>query len=156
MKNTQSLCLNYRFRQLYNRGKSQVAPNLVVYCSKNREKTGDNRLGLTVSTKVGKAVIRNAVRRKLREAYRLNEDRVLKGLDIVIVARTRASSAQYKHIEKDMLYCFKKLGILKAPPFKVVLGDVATFPGGKEIKDLVVSVLAEIGIPPRKGTIRPT
>ncbi|MBR4879847.1 MAG: ribonuclease P protein component [Clostridia bacterium] len=112
MKNTQSLCLNYRFRQLYNRGKSQVAPNLVVYCSKNREKTGDNRLGLTVSTKVGKAVIRNAVRRKLREAYRLNEDRVLKGLDIVIVARTRASSAQYKHIEKDMLYCFKKLGIL--------------------------------------------
>ena len=112
MKNTQSLCLNYRFRQLYNRGKSQVAPNLVVYYSRNREKSGDNRLGLTVSTKVGKAVVRNSVRRKLREAYRLHEYSIKKGLDIVIVARTRASSAQFKHIEKDMLYCFEKLGIL--------------------------------------------
>ena len=70
-------------------------------------------MGLTVSTKVGKAVVRNSVRRKIREAYRLHEDSVQKGLDIVIVARTRASSAQFRHIEKDLLYCFKKLGILE-------------------------------------------
>lgn len=111
MKNTQSLCLNYRFRRLYNRGKSQVAPTLVVYTGKNHEKSGVTRLGITVSTKIGCAVERNKIRRKIREAYRLNEDCVPKGLDIVIVARTRANSAHFKTIESDMLFCFKKLGI---------------------------------------------
>ena len=74
MKNTVSLCLNYRCRQLYSRGKSQVAPRLVVYAGKNRCKNGENRLGITVSTKIGKAHVRNRVRRKIREAYRLSEE----------------------------------------------------------------------------------
>lgn len=112
MYKTQSLCLNYRFRQLYSRGKSQVAPSLVVYVGRNREKSGNNRLGITVSTKVGKAVIRNKVRRKIREAYRLNEEKMQSGHDIVVVARTRAGSAQYKTIERDLLNCLKKLGII--------------------------------------------
>lgn len=46
-----------------------------------------NRLGLTVSTKVGCAVVRNRVRRRLREIYRLNEDMLTSGVDIVVVAR---------------------------------------------------------------------
>ena len=113
MKNTISLCLNYRFRQLYNRGKSQVAPSLVVYSGKNREKNRDNRLGITVSTKVGGAVVRNRVKRKIKEAYRLNETKIKQGHDIVIVARTRAISAHFKIIEKDLLNCLEKLGLLE-------------------------------------------
>ena len=68
MKDTVSLKLNHEFRRLYNKGKSAVSPCLAVYCRKNR--LGKNRLGLTVGTKVGKAVIRrNRTRRRIREAY---------------------------------------------------------------------------------------
>ena len=111
MKNTVSLCLNYRFRQLYSRGKSQVAPRLVVYAGKNRCKNGENRLGITVSTKIGKAHVRNRVRRKIREAYRLSEERIKQGHDIVVVARSRASSARYEDIERDLLRCLSSLGM---------------------------------------------
>ena len=111
MKHTQSLCLNNRFRQIYAKGKSQVAQSLVVYCMRSRQRD-QSQLGITVSPKLGGAVVRNKCRRKIREAYRLNEEKMLCGWDIVIVARTRATSAHFKTIEKDMLYCFKKLSLL--------------------------------------------
>ena len=61
---------NYEFRRIYRKGRSVVSPCLVVYCQKNRR--GQSRLGVTVSTKLGHAVVRNRVRRRLREIYRLN------------------------------------------------------------------------------------
>ena len=64
---------NYEFRRIYRKGKSIVTPYLVLYCQRNRQ--GRTRLGVTVSTKLGKAVVRNRVRRRLREIYRLNEDK---------------------------------------------------------------------------------
>lgn len=111
MKHTTSLCLNNRFRQIYAKGKSQVAQSLVVYCMRSRQRSM-TQLGITTSPKLGGAVVRNRCRRKIREAYRLNEDKVLCGWDIIIVARTRATSAHYQTIEKDLLYCLKKLSLL--------------------------------------------
>ena len=110
MKKTVSIKLNRDFRLLYKRGKSAVSPVLAVYARKN--KNSSNRIGITVSTKVGKAVVRNRVRRRIREAYRLNESRFRMGTDIVVVARVRAASESFHEIEKNLLLLSERLGIL--------------------------------------------
>ena len=62
---------NYEFRRIYRKGKSLVTPQMVLYWQKNRQ--GQSRLGITVSTKLGHAVVRNRVRRRFRELYRLHK-----------------------------------------------------------------------------------
>ena len=84
---------------------------LVIYISEN--KYGYNRIGFTVSKKIGKSVIRNRVKRLLRESYRLNEKKILPGYDIIFVARDTASKATYKEIEGAMLHLFKKMKLVK-------------------------------------------
>ena len=111
MKDTVSLKLNHEFRRLYNKGKSAVSPCLAVYCRKN--KLGKNRLGLTVGTKVGNAVIRNRTRRRIREAYRLHEDGFQVGYDIVVVARVRAAHARYRELERQLLKTMDRLGLTR-------------------------------------------
>ena len=111
MKNTVSIKQNPVFRRLYSKGKSAVSPCLAVYCRKNRG--GENRLGLTVGSKVGKAVVRNRVRRRIREAYRIHEHMLALGYDIVVVARVRAAFAPYREIERSLLRSLDRLGILK-------------------------------------------
>ena len=69
MKKAVTLKENWEFRRLYQKGKSAVGPAMVIYCKKNR--LDHNRLGVTVSTKLGGAVIRNRARRRIREVYRL-------------------------------------------------------------------------------------
>ena len=110
MKFTSSLKKNYEFRRLYNKGKSAVSQSLVVYCRRNSG-TG-NRLGITVSTKIGGAVQRNRIRRRLKEIYRLNEGKAAPGYDIVIVARKRSRFAGYRELENSVLALFRKLGIM--------------------------------------------
>ncbi len=107
---TDSLRKNYEFRRVYSRGKSAAAPCLVVYARRNG--SCGNRLGLTVSTKLGCAVVRNRVRRRLREIYRLNEPRLRRGYDIVVVARHRAAQAEYSRLEREMLRSLTELGLL--------------------------------------------
>ena len=85
---------------------------LVVYCCRNR--TQKNRVGLTVSAKLGHAVVRNRLRRRLREIYRLHESRFRTGWDIVVVARSRAVTAEYAELEKAYLSLAGKLGLLEA------------------------------------------
>jgi len=105
MKNTVSLKENYEFRRLYRRGDSSGNRYLVMYCRKN--KLGLNRIGLTVSVKLGGAVQRNRVKRLMREAYRLHEDEFASGVDLVLVARNRAVGASYHEIEKSLLRALK-------------------------------------------------
>ena len=111
MRHTVSLKENHLFRRLYAKGKSAASPTLAVYIRGNGRK--ENRLGLTVGTKVGKAVRRNKVRRRLREIYRLHEDRILPGFDVVVVARTKAAFASYSQLQRDFLRLLDKLGILR-------------------------------------------
>lgn len=113
MKYTISLKENRIFRRLYAKGKSAVSPALVLYCRRNGRK--ENRFGITAGTKLGHAVVRNKVRRRLREIYRLNEDKLLPGYDIVIVARVRAVHSRYADLEKQFLRLAKKLQLLRAP-----------------------------------------
>lgn len=111
MKFSVSLKKNYEFRRLYSKGKSAVTPHLVVYFRKYRK--DGNRIGISVSGKVGGAVVRNRVRRRLREVYRLNEDKLCEGCDIIIVARVRSVQAEYSQLDKAFLDACLKLGILK-------------------------------------------
>lgn len=111
MKYTISLKSNRDFQRLYRRGKSAVSPCVAVYARANR--LGRNRLGITVSTKVGHAVVRNKVRRRLREAYRIHEEMFRQGMDIVVVARVRAATSAYRYLERDFLKSAKKLGLLR-------------------------------------------
>ena len=110
MKFTESMKNNYEFRRLYAKGKNAATPFLVVYARRTRKT--QNELGITVSTKVGKAVHRNRVRRRLREIYRLHEEELVRGAQIVIVARTRAAEADYRQLEKAFLHACGKLELL--------------------------------------------
>lgn len=100
---------NRDFRRIYRKGRSAVSACLVVYC--RRHGTG-NRLGVTVSTKVGKAVTRNKVRRRLREIYRLNREKLRPGYDVILVARSRAAFTPYKELEEAYLSLLQKLDIM--------------------------------------------
>ena len=108
---TVSLKENRLFRRLYAKGKTAATPYLAVYCRRNGK--NGNRLGITVSTKLGNAVTRNRVRRRLREVYRLNETKLRTGYDIVIVARFRSVRARYSELDKSFLSLAKKLGLLR-------------------------------------------
>ena len=109
MKFSSSLKLNHIFQRLY-RGSGQANGYLVLYARRNRTET--NRVGITVGKKLGKAHIRNRVRRRLREVYRLNEEQFQPGWDIVVVARTRAIDAPFDQLTKAYLSLAKKAGIL--------------------------------------------
>ena len=111
MKITVSLKENHLFRRLYQKGKTAADSRLALYVRPNGRK--ENRLGFTVSTKLGHAVVRNRTRRRLREIYRLHEDSMVCGRDIVVVARVRAANSTYRQLEKSFLSLAGKLELLK-------------------------------------------
>lgn len=102
---------NHVFRRIYRKGRSSVQPCLVVYCQRSRE--GKTRLGVTVSTKLGKAVVRNRVRRQLRELYRLHLGQMKPGNDVIIVGRVKAVHTPYRKMEVQYLRALKELGLLR-------------------------------------------
>ena len=112
MKFTDTMKKNYEFRRLYAKGASAAAPYLVLYARKSGRGTA-NRLGITVSTKVGKAVVRNRVRRRIREIYRLHEHELCRGVQLVIVARSRAALADYRQLERSFVRACGKLSLFR-------------------------------------------
>ena len=111
VKASVTLKKNSDFHRLYARGKSAVTPYLALYVRKNR--LGVSRCGYTVSTKLGGAVVRNRVRRRLREIVRLNAPRMRPGYDVVVVARSRAVGCEYRRLEAAYLTACRKLGLMK-------------------------------------------
>ena len=109
MRYSVSLKENHAFRRAYSRGKSAVSPYLVLYVRKNG--LGVNRLGITVSVKLGTAVTRNRVRRRFREIYRLNEEKFIPGCDLVIVARGRSVGAKWSTLVSELLRLAERLGV---------------------------------------------
>ena len=109
MRFTSALNQDRLFRRLYKKGRSAVRPCLVLYARENG--SGANRLGFTVTTKIGKAVTRNRVRRRLREIYRLHESELRPGFDLVVVARLRAVGSAYARLEAEFLSACRELGL---------------------------------------------
>ena len=110
MKFSSALKLNHIFRRLYS-SSGHANSYLVLYAKRNR--TATNRVGVTVSKKLGGAVVRNRVRRRLREIYRLHEEQFQPGWDIVVVARSRCIGADFEKLSGAYLSLAEKAGILR-------------------------------------------
>jgi len=102
---------HFEFKKVYNTGKVYANDLLVLYIVNNGLEY--NRVGFTVSKKVGKSVVRNRVRRKIRECYRLNSGNLKTGYNMVFISRVKAKDASYQEIEKAMISLFKKSMIYK-------------------------------------------
>ena len=109
MKFSTSLKFNHIFQRLY-RSRGAADGLLVLYARRNR--SGINRVGVTVSKKLGKAHIRNRIRRRVREVYRLNEEKFQPGWDIVVVVRSKAVESDFQKLTASYLANAKKLGLL--------------------------------------------
>ncbi len=104
------LKLNHIFRKLY--ATNGVANScMVLYARRNR--SGINRVGITVGKKLGHAVVRNRIRRRLREVYRLNEALFQPGWDIVVVGRHKAETCDFATLQSAYLSLAQKAGILR-------------------------------------------
>lgn len=134
MRYTVSLKSNRDFQRLYRHGKSAVLPCVVLYARKNR--LGVNRLGVTASTKLGHAVVRNRLRRRIREAYRLHEERFRAGYDLVVVARGRAVTSPYRQLEGDLLRAAKRLALLREEPPQKPAPDKPADPGKPPVSEI--------------------
>ena len=102
MKFSDSLKKNRDFQNVYSKGRSYANRMLVMYVLDNH--TENNRLGISVSKKVGNSVIRHRITRLIRESYRLHEDMFNSGLDIVVIARATARNADYHQIESALMH----------------------------------------------------
>ena len=102
MKFSDSLKKNRDFQNVYSKGRSYANRMLVMYVLNNH--TQNNRLGISVSKKVGHSVIRHRITRLIRESYRLQEDMFNSGLDIVVIARATARNADYHQIESALMH----------------------------------------------------
>ena len=110
MEKTLTIKAPHLFRRAYSKGKSAATPTLVLYARPNG--LSKNRLGLTVGTKVGKAVVRNRVRRRMRESYRAREAGLKTGFDLVLVARSAAAEARYRELDRHLGSLLKRLELL--------------------------------------------
>ena len=102
MKKSESLKKNSDFQQVYRHGTSYANRYLVMYVLKNQYMK--NRLGISVSKKVGNSVVRHRITRLIRESYRLNEEEFKNGLDIVVIARPSAKGRSFQEIESALLH----------------------------------------------------
>ena len=112
MRQFYSLKKSGDFQSVYRNGRSLANRYLVVYVKK-RDDDGENRVGISVSKKVGNSVVRHRIKRLLRESYRLQEAMFNSGLDIVIVARQGAASVDYFKIEEALLQLGRRHCLLR-------------------------------------------
>jgi len=110
MKFTESLKKTCQFRAVYGGGRSCADRFLVLYALKND--AGRNRLGISVSRRVGKSVSRSRVRRLIREVYRLTEELIEPGCDLVFIARAPAAGADFYDIRQSVCSLLKRQRLL--------------------------------------------
>ncbi len=107
---SESLKKNDDFRRVYGKKRSFANKYFIMYVSENG--SDRNRLGISVSKKVGNSVVRHRITRLVRESYRLNEKRFNSGLDLVVVARSGAADIGYRAGESALLHLGRLHGIL--------------------------------------------
>ena len=108
---SESLKKNRDFRTVYRDGKSYANRLLVMYTLKND--SDRNRLGISVSKKVGNSVVRHHITRLLRESVRKNDALVKEGNRIIIVARKDVKNKNFKEVDGAVFHLLKIHGILK-------------------------------------------
>ena len=102
---TYPLKKNNDFKLVYDKGRSRANKYFIMYTLKNDEEY--NRIGISVSKKVGNSVVRHRIKRLVKESYRLHENMFNSGLDIVVIARSGAADLGYKDVESALLHLMK-------------------------------------------------
>ena len=102
---TDSLLKNADFQKVYRKGKSYANKYFIMYVLGNN--TDRNRLGISVSKKVGNSIVRHRVKRLVKENYRLHENIFNSGLDIVVLARSSASSVTFEETDCALFHLAK-------------------------------------------------
>lgn len=110
MKNATTLKKNYEFQNVYKRGKSIANRELVLYVLPNKKEY--NKIGISVSKKVGNSIVRSRITRLIRESYRLSEDNIKLGFDIIVIARNGAKDKNYHVISHSLNHLLKKQNLL--------------------------------------------
>lgn len=108
MKN--SLKKTKEFKEVYDNKQSHADENIVMYIRKNEMES--NRLGISVSKKVGNSVVRHLLCRRAREIFRLTNRYVTKGIDVVIVFRKGADEVSFETLKNSFLKLYKKHKVL--------------------------------------------
>lgn len=108
MKKIKTLKKNYEFKNVLSKGKFFIGKYIIVYVKNNNKK--ENFIGIAVNTKIGKAVKRNRIKRVIRESYRINKEKILKGKDIVFLWNKNAKikDANFYNVNKDLLEILDK------------------------------------------------
>ncbi|MBB5324129.1 ribonuclease P protein component [Anoxybacillus tepidamans] len=117
MKKKYRIKKNEEFQQVFQKGKSMANRQFVVYVL-DRPEQSYFRLGLSVSKKIGKAVVRNRVKRYIRQAFLELRENVAIGKDYVVIARMPASAMSYDEVKKSLVHVLKKAGVLTTQPFQ--------------------------------------
>lgn len=112
MRFSESLKKYGDFQRVYKKGKSYANKYLIMYVME--QDTQRNRIGISVSKKVGNSVVRHRLTRLIRESYRLNEEKFVDGLDIVIIARPGAKGRNFFDIESAMLHLGRLQKIMRS------------------------------------------
>ena len=107
---SESLKKNRDFQNVYKTGRSKANKYLVLYRLENGGQR--NRIGISVSKKVGNSVVRHHMCRLIRESYRLNEKLFLNGFDLVFVVRPQAKDRSFHEIQSALLHLMKLQGLL--------------------------------------------
>lgn len=110
MNRSFSLKRNKEFQRVYRTGKSQGSKTVVLV--HNRERRGVLRVGFSVSKKVGNAVVRNRVKRRMREAFRLLLPAVARGHNLIFIARESAAAESFFSLQKTISYLLRKADLL--------------------------------------------
>ncbi|WP_438445188.1 ribonuclease P protein component [Gorillibacterium sp. sgz5001074] len=102
------------FNKVYRHGKSSANHQFVVYIMpQSAAVPGESfRLGVSVSKKVGNAVVRNRIRRLVKEIVRHNGEKIAPRTDMILIARKPAAEMEYAEMEKSVLHVLKRAGIL--------------------------------------------
>ena len=110
MQRYASIKENREFMFLYKKGKSYCADCLVIYVRKNKNR--GLRLGITVTKKIGKAVVRNRIRRRIRESFSANLNEISPCCDVIIVARSKAAESSYAELNSALRYLLHKAELI--------------------------------------------
>lgn len=113
LKRCFSLKRNKQFRQVYRKGKSVACRELVLIYAKNRSDMV--HVGFSVGKKLGNSVVRNRVKRRLREAFRPNLPLLLPGFDLIVIARDAARDAPFSSLADSLRYLLRKAGLFQKP-----------------------------------------
>jgi len=111
MEKKYKLRKNMEFKKVYSGGKNFWNRNLILYIRKN--KLEESRFGVTITKKIGNAVVRNKIKRRIKEIYRLNMYRIKDGYDLIFIPKKNVVDISYKELESALIHILKLSNMLK-------------------------------------------